>query len=272
MVSDSELLHPRSLPVRAGKRLVLPVLLRSVNGFLTIGDKNEEYLAHYGIPRSRMFRAPLPTDEPPLNDARAKRADHRAAIRDDLGIPDAALVALFVGRLVAQKRPLDIAAALRLLADAPAGRDVVAILAGEGALRPALEKAAADLGGSLRLLGFVDEVRDLPRLYMAADVYVHPAELHAHPIAVKEAVLCGLPVVTTDLVGSVGPTDVVRSGRNGVVYPAGDVEALARILDDLRHRPEELARMAIESEQIIPKVNLEATIAGFSRALAAVLP
>ena len=268
MISDSELLHRRPLPVRAGKRLLLPALFRSVDRFLTIGDNNEAYLAHYGVPRSRMFRTPLPTGDQLLRDVQASRAEHRSAVRADFGIPDNALVVLFVGTLVARKRPLDIAEALRLLARRPGGREVVAVLAGEGPLRPELEAAAAELGGSLRLLGFVDHAHDLPRLYMAADVYLHPAGWHAHPVAIKEAVLCGLPVVTTDMVGSVGPTDEVRPGRNGRVYRVGDVEGLARILDDLRHRPEELASMALESENIAPEIDLEATIAGFRRAVA----
>lgn len=270
MFSDSELLHQRSLPVRAGKRIVLPALFRSISGFLTIGDYNEAYLAHYGVPRFRMFRTPLPTDDSILRDARLKRADLRAAVRAELGIPENALVALFVGKLVAQKRPLDIAEAMRVLTRTADSRDVVAVLAGDGLLRPTLEAAAADLDGALRLVGFVNQERDLPRLYMAADVYLHPAELHAHPVAVKEAVLCGLPVVTTDRVGSVGPTDEVRPGRNGRIHAAGDVNGLARILDDLRCRPEELARMARESEKIIPEIDLEASIAGFCRAVASI--
>ncbi|SQD97035.1 Glycosyl transferase, group 1 [Parafrankia sp. Ea1.12] len=270
MFSDSELLHTRSLPVQAGKRITLPALFRSISGFLTIGDLNEAYLAHYGVPRFRMFRTPLPTDNEILREARLKRADLRAAVRAELGIPENALVALFAGKLVARKRPLDIADAIRVLARTPDNRDVVAILAGDGVLRPALEAAAADLDGKLKLVGFVNQERDLPRLYMAADVYLHPAELHAHPVAVKEAVLCGLPVVTTDLVGSVGPTDDVRPGLNGRIHAAGDVHGLARILDDLRRRPEELTRMAMESEKIIPEIDLEASIAGFLRAVASV--
>ncbi len=270
MTSDSELLGGRSAGARIVKRLALPPLLRSVDAFLTIGDNNEAYLAHYGVPRSRMFRVPLTTDEAPLRAALAQRATHRAAIRTELGIDSEALVALFSGKLISRKRPLDIADALRALAREPRGpqdREVVAIMAGDGVLRPALEAAAIELDGALRLVGFADQQR-LPRLYAASDLYLHPAQRDPHPLAVKEAVLSGLPVVVSDRVGSVGPTDDVRPGRNGRVYPAGDVTALAGILGELRGSPDLLAEMAQESGKATGDIELAASVDGFLRALA----
>jgi glycosyltransferase involved in cell wall biosynthesis len=272
MTSDSELLGQRSARARIVKRLALPPLLRSVDAFLTIGDNNEAYLARYGVARSRMFRAPLTTDESALRETLETRDTHRRAVRAELGIDHAALVALFAGKLIDRKRPLDLADALRTLARRPRGpqdREVVVVMAGDGQLRPALEEAAIELDGALRLVGFADQ-QQLLRLYAASDLYVHPAQRDPHPLAVKEAVLSGLPVVVSDQVGSVGPTDDVRPGRNGRVYPVGDVTALARILDELRHGPDLLAEMAGESEKAIDDICLAASVEGFLRAVSAV--
>jgi len=272
MIGDSELLGRRSARARIAKRLALPPLLRRVDAFLTIGDNNEAYLADYGVPRSRMFRVPLTTDEAALREALDQRDAHRRSVRTELGIDPAALVALFSGKLIDRKRPLDLVNALRALARQPCGpreRQVVVVMAGDGQLRPALEAAAAELDGALRLVGFADQ-RQLPRLYAASDLYVHPAQRDPHPLAVKEAVLSGLPVVVSDRVGSVGPTDDVRPGRNGRVYPVGDVTALARILDELRRSPDLLAEMAQESEKAIGDIELAASVEGFLRAVSAV--
>ncbi|SNQ51103.1 putative glycosyl transferase [Frankia canadensis] len=272
MTSDSELLGRRSTRARIVKRLALPPLLRSMDAFLTIGDNNEAYLAAYGVPRSRMFRVPLTTDEAALREAMDQRDIHRRAVRADLGIDPAALVALFAGKLIDRKRPLDLADALRELArrpHSPQAREVVVVMAGDGQLRPALEEAAAELDGALRLVGFADQ-RQLPRLYAASDLYVHPAQRDPHPLAVKEAVLSGLPVVVSDRVGSVGPTDDVRPGRNGRVYPVGDVTTLAGILDELRRGPDLLAEMARESEKAIGDIELAASVEGLLRAVSAV--
>ena len=272
MTSDSELLGRRSTQARLAKRLALPSLLRAVDGFLTVGDNNEAYLAAYGVPRARMFRVPLTTDEAALREAVDQRDVHRKAVRAELGIDPAALVALFSGKLINRKRPFDLVDALRALARrsrGPRDREVVVVMAGDGQLRPALEEAAAELDGVLRLVGFADQ-RQLTRLYAASDLYVHPAQQDPHPLAVKEAVLSGLPVVVSDRVGSVGPTDDVRPGRNGRVYPVGDVIALAKILDELRHGPDLLAEMAGESEKAIGDIDLAASVEGFLRAVSAV--
>ncbi|ABD10670.1 hypothetical protein ThrDRAFT_00974 [Frankia casuarinae] len=270
MISDSELLGQRTPAVRAVKRLTLPHLMRSVSAFLTIGDNNEAYLANYGVPATRMFRTPYPTDETALRAVLAHRDKHRTAIRAELGIAPDALVALFAGKMISRKRPLDIADALRILTRTPRGpvdREIIVIMAGDGVLRATLDAVAAELGGALRMVGFADQER-LPRLYAASDLYLHPAERDPHPLAVKEAVLCGLPVVVSDRVGSTGPTDDVRPGRNGRVHPVGDVDALARILGELRARPDVLARMAQESEKVIGDIELAASVDGFLRAVA----
>ncbi|WP_268762060.1 glycosyltransferase family 4 protein [Frankia casuarinae] len=191
-------------------------------------------------------------------------------MRAELGIAPDALVALFAGKMISRKRPLDIADALRILTRTPRGpvdREIIVIMAGDGVLRATLDAVAAELGGALRMVGFADQER-LPRLYAASDLYLHPAERDPHPLAVKEAVLCGLPVVVSDRVGSTGPTDDVRPGRNGRVHPVGDVDALARILGELRARPDVLARMAQESEKVIGDIELAASVDGFLRAVA----
>ena len=47
------------------------------------------------------------------------------------------------------------------------------------------------------------------------------------PVAISEAVYMGCPVVLSDRCGSYGPTDDVQVGRNGSVFPCGNVRALA---------------------------------------------
>nr|MDT0666534.1 glycosyltransferase family 4 protein [Micromonospora sp. DSM 115978] len=150
-----------------------------------------------------------------LRAALLKRTDHRVAVRSDLGLPSDAVLGLFVGKLVARKRPMDLVAAVRAMTlSDQAGPPLAVLVAGDGQLRRELDEAAAGLEGAVQLLGFTDPER-LAELYAAVDFYVHPSERDPHPLAIKDAVLCGLPVVTTDQVGSVGMTDDVRPGRNG---------------------------------------------------------
>src|SRR5205814_354948 len=55
---DSQLATPRSLATRLAKELTYGMLLRQFDGFLVVGNRNREYLAHYGVRPDRVFLAP----------------------------------------------------------------------------------------------------------------------------------------------------------------------------------------------------------------------
>ena len=59
---DSELVHRRSRLVAAVKRAVLPAFYRRIDAFITIGDNNEAYYRHYGVPDRKLFRGAFPVD------------------------------------------------------------------------------------------------------------------------------------------------------------------------------------------------------------------
>ena len=103
------------------------------------------------------------------------------------------------------------------------------LLAGDGPLRAQLERAAAEHGfDRVAFPGYLP-YPELPRVYAAADVFVHPAREERWGVSVAEALACGLPVVTSDRVGA--GYDLVEPGVNGGRYPAGDGAALATELE-----------------------------------------
>jgi glycosyltransferase involved in cell wall biosynthesis len=268
MAGDSELLHHRPWYRRALKHFVLRPLLSQIAGFLTVGENNEAYLRHYGVPADRMFRSPFTIDEASFAAVRAERSSVRDAFRRRHQLPADAFVVLFVGKLIAHKRPGDLVQALvRLRADGAPEGPVWLALAGDGPLRGDLERAAAGL--NCRFLGFLN-LDELPAAYVAADVFALPSEREPHSLAVQEAVFVGLPVVLSDRVGTTGPSDVSRAGINALVYPCGDVPALAAALDALVRDPARLAAMGRASLQVSGEVGLAQSVAGFCAAVTAV--
>jgi glycosyltransferase involved in cell wall biosynthesis len=268
MMSDSELVHHRPLHVRAAKKAVLPLLYRGVSGFLTIGDNNEAYLRHYGVGAQRMFRSPYPTNDEHFLAALANRGILRAQARAKLEIAESAFVALFVGKLIERKRPADLLAAVEH-ARRQSGRDIVAVFAGDGALRRELEEQLRRGGPECaRFAGFINQA-ELPSMYALADVVAHPADNDPHPIAVTEGVLMGLPVVVSSRVGSVGPTDTVRRDQNGLVFPVGDVPAFAAALERLAGDRELHERMSKVSRHVGDEMGMHASVKGYVRAIRA---
>ena len=88
---------------------------------------------------------------------------------------------------------------------------------------------------------------ELPRLLAGCGVIVAPSLAEGFNIALREAAACGLAPVASDIPAH---RDFVEHGNNGLLFPVGDAEALARqvlrALDDpeLRRRLAEQAARA----------------------------
>ena len=159
----------------------------------------------WGIPATRV--SVLPNPYPALPDLPA-----RDELRSRFGINGPTLA--FAGRLGAQKA-LDVA-----LAAVEAVEGVSLLIAGDGEERARLEALA---GPSVRFLGPQPRERVL-ELFRAADASLLSSSWENFPHTVVEALAVGTPVIATR-VG--GVAEVVRDGENGLLVPAGDVDALA---------------------------------------------
>jgi glycosyltransferase involved in cell wall biosynthesis len=98
-------------------------------------------------------------------------------------------------------------------------------------------------------------------LLRAASVFVLPSHFEALPMALLEAMAAGLPVVATRVGGI---PDVIDDGRDGVLVPPGDPDALARALDDLLgdparrralgHEARRRARESLSADVVVPQI------------------
>jgi glycosyltransferase involved in cell wall biosynthesis len=81
----------------------------------------------------------------------------------------------------------------------------------------------------------------VPALLPAFDVFTLPSRYEGLPVAIVEAMVCGVPVVAT-AVNSV--PDVVRPGETGLLVPPQRPDLLAAAIAHLLDRPDEAARLA----------------------------
>jgi glycosyltransferase involved in cell wall biosynthesis len=254
---DSHLVTPRSTVKRAGKAVAYPAFLRLFDAALYVGQRSHAYWTHYRYPAPRMFFSPHCVDTDWFF-ARATTAA-RTALRARLGLADATKVALFAGKLVPFKRPLDvISAAARLKRE---GREMAVLVAGAGPLEPEMKAAAHHAGVSLYLLGFCNQT-EMPAAYAAADILVLPSDGHeTWGLVANEALACGRPVILSDAVGSA--PDLATDKTAGRVFPVGDVAALAAVLHDIVTSPPTPAMIAAKSEVY----SLAAAVDGIQAAL-----
>ncbi|MGH2872918.1 MAG: glycosyltransferase [Solirubrobacteraceae bacterium] len=125
---------------------------------------------------------------------------------------------LLVGELVAHKR-VDEA----LLAAQRAGRRVKVVGAG-----PSMRRLRQRFGATAEFLGRVQDDH-LAALMARARALVIP-NIEEFGIAAVESLAAGRPVIGPDRGGT---TETIVDGRTGVLYPAGDFDALAEIMRDV---------------------------------------
>jgi glycosyltransferase involved in cell wall biosynthesis len=189
-------------------------------------------------------------------------------VREQIGIPQDALLCVLVGRLVWAKGFDDFISAFSLAADKI--KNIKAIILGEGELREQLEKQLASLGLQEKVLlpGYCDYSTVL-KILMSSDLYVMSSRSEGIPFALLEAAALGLPIVATNCGGI---PEVVTNGENALLVPVGDKSALAQSLVTLcedRNLAKALgknAREKIKQDYSLP-VQMEATKNAYVKAL-----
>ncbi len=133
----------------------------------------------------------------------------------------------FVGRLAAQKDPVNLLMAFGILAHG------TLIMVGDGPLRRRIEGVVRQnaLGDRVRLMGSRENI---PELLAEWDIFVLPSRWEGLPLVIIEAMMAGLPVVATR-VGGVG--ELVEDGVTGLLVPPADPQALADALQRLLADP-----------------------------------
>ncbi len=234
---NSHLDTPRAAWKRTTKAIIYPIFLRRFDAALVVGERNRAYWRHYWYPEARMFDAPHCVD----NDWFASSATTaaRAAQRQRLGIAPETKLALFAGKLVAFKRPMDLVdGAARVRAS---GSPVEIMVAGAGPLEPDLRARAAALGVPLHCLGFCNQTR-MPAVYAACDLLVLPSDgRETWGIVVNEALACGRPILISSAVGC-APEMMANLGDRAV-FPMGDIGALSACLREELANPTDAARI-----------------------------
>jgi glycosyltransferase involved in cell wall biosynthesis len=215
----------RTAALRRARRVVVPsVYLREI----ALG---------WGLAPERVEVVPNPA---PALSALPSREEARAA----LGIDGATLGA--AGRLTVQKALGDALAAVARV------DGVELLVLGDGPERRSLERRADELGiaARVRFLG-AGTREDVVTMFRAVDAALLTSAWENLPHTVLEALAAGTPVIAT-AVG--GVPEVVLDGENGLLVPAGDVDAIAsaieRIVRDDELRASLAARAPVSVEEL----------------------
>jgi glycosyltransferase involved in cell wall biosynthesis len=214
------------------ERWVRPLAVRGSAG-LIVGAATEadRVKSVYGVAGQRMASIPNPID------TAAWHPGDQELARRQLGIPATAAVVAWHGRLAIWKKGLDVLLDAWELLSRRDGDDLRLLLVGSGRDAPEL-RARLEASGLANVI-WIDELLTSPAAILghlaAADVYVFPSRHEGFPVALVEAIACGLPVVASDASGVQEILGIPPDGAGVVVAredPAALADALARLLDD----------------------------------------
>lgn len=196
-------------------------------------------------------------------DTSAKRSEHLT--KEDLGFQKDDFVVISIGRLTEQKRQIHILEATNKLIKQDV-TNIGVIILGEGEERKNLQEYIDEHGLTdfIKLLGAKPNVYD----YMdIADVCVFSSEYEGFSITLLEAMLNEVPIICTDIPSF---RDIIEDGKNGVLYPFGNTEALTEKMRTAKAGEYDLTALAENAKRRISHNNrteyVDKLLAAYSRA------
>ncbi len=172
-----------------------------------------------------------------LGDLRLRPNDE-IAVRRRLGLREEEFLLVCIARLSEQKR-IDIL--LQAMAElVREGVPCKCVIVGDGPLRGQLVECHAALGlrGHVFFEGFQ---RETLQYLHAGTAFVLTSDWEGLPLALLEAMACGLPCIVTSVGGNV---EVVTNGVHGLVVPPGSPHEVANAIRYLCAHPSERKEMA----------------------------
>ena len=241
-------------------------LVKHSDACVAIGTRSKEYLLKLGSIPEKIFVGYSTVDVDLFKTKSKNFKKERKAIRKKLGIKTKRVV-LYVGQFIERKGIFYLLKAFEKLNKKY--KDVSLLLVGYGPLEEKLIKYVDENNLHNVIFKSHIEVQKMPQVYSAADLFVLPSIEETWGLVINEAMACGLPVVTTEKVGS--SVDLVKNFYNGLVVPEGDSLSLYQSIREIITDRKIITTMSKNSEELILNFTPKIAAKNFVKAVKYVL-
>ncbi|MFH1131688.1 MAG: glycosyltransferase family 4 protein [Pseudomonadota bacterium] len=235
--TDTPKSRPRKWPKRILRNFVVQDIFRRFDHVWSTGNVGCVALGELGCPKHKIHSLPTFPNLERFSMITPEQCTTAKQLRKKYGASNSkTVVFLCVGQLIKLKRFEDAICALAALDRS----DCVLWFAGAGPEESTLRKISHELGVANRVffLGWRQPPEDLENTYLAADVFVHPANLDSFPNAVLEAMAWAKPVIGSNGTGAV--VDRVIHGENGFICSPGHVDCIRQSMAHFLHNRSEI--------------------------------
>lgn len=160
---------------------------------------------------------------------------------------DTPFIFIFIGRLVRDKGINELVSAFSKLNKENPNTKLVLVGRKEQNLDP-LNQTTLEILDKNQSIIAVGEKSDVRPWLLSADALVFPSHREGFPNVVIEAGAMGLPSIVTDINGS---REIIIEGKNGVIIPSKDEEAIYNAMKRFLDNQETVKSMAKESRPLI---------------------
>jgi glycosyltransferase involved in cell wall biosynthesis len=178
----------------------------------------------------------------------------RDRLRQELGIPKIARLALTIGRLEPQKGYSDIIPVVSKIGkEFP---EVRFVWVGEGKQRDELANQVREYSVEDKVL-FLGYRSDVTRLLKSADLFVFPTHYEGLSLALAEAMAYGLPIITSN---ASSIPEIIEDKVHGLIFRIGDSCDLLKALRWALRHPNKMQEMAQRAQLRIQEFSEERMI------------
>jgi glycosyltransferase involved in cell wall biosynthesis len=216
-----------------------------------VGEKNKRFFQSYGVKEAQLIHLPHAIDNDKFRTYFQLHKKDKVEIRQTLNIPHKFNV-IFIGRLHAEKRLLDLVEAVGKIASR-----VHLTIIGDGKLLEPIQQACKSYPeNTFKLVGFKNQ-EELLDYYLTGDLMVLPSQLETWGLVVNEGMNFDMPIILSNKVGCA--QDLCVNG-NGYIYSMGDINKLSEHIDFLSKNPNIAKEMGVKSGELIKHYSYEAII------------
>ena len=241
--------------------IFLQLVLRHSSCYVVPGTATKEYLLRRGISASKIFIAWNAVDNDAIEQEckESLKKSNVKKLRARLDLKDKKMI-LSVAYL-SEKKGLQylIQACAKLKKE---DNDFALVIVGDGPYKQDLKNLSVKNGIRTIFTGYLTNLVDY---YLAADVFVLPTLQDVWGFVINEAMVCGLPVITTKNAGA--SSDLVRNGINGYVVEPWSSSDLFRALKKILNDQQKTQVMRKASRDIIKGYSYEKSVQGFESAI-----